>query len=219
MKKLVVATSVALSVLAQNVFAGAYDELTPEQKTAVQNGQQVFFTRDAEGSAWPKAYLFQRIDATPEEAAAVFSDYELQKTYIPGLLKSQISKRISKTVTEVDYTLEVPVFADEHYTVRDTLGSYDNGDSFRIDWTLVRASSTKATVGNARFERLGTGTLMAYYNFVTPGAAFAGAVRGKAMKQVQETGKAIVRQIEKERRENQPLLQRQIQALRAALAR
>lgn len=199
---------------------GIYDELTDAQKDKIQKGEQVFFTENVAGSEWPRAYVYQRIEATPEESAAVFFDFERHKNFIPNLKKSKISKVIDPRTFEVDYTLKVPTFflPDEDYTVRNQLSSYDDGASYQIAWKLVRADTTKDSVGNVRFEALGTGTIMGYINFVKPGSSLADMVKGKAMKQVQDTAKAMRRQIETERTKERELLEEQLKALRSALS-
>jgi hypothetical protein len=201
----------------QVTWAGVYDGLTPEQKSKIQAGQQVVVTQDAAGSAWPKVWVYQRIESTPEEAAAVFTDFESAPSYIPNLKKAKISKRIAKNIFEIDYILEVPVFADEEYTVRDVVTSYDRGASYQIEWSLVRASSTKSSNGYAKFEALGSGTIMAYYNFVVPGAFGSGMVKERAMRQVRDTVNLTVKQVEKQRTSNRAGLDRQIQVLRQML--
>src|ERR671938_1177093 len=203
----------------------AYDELSPEQQAVVDSGSQVFFTKKLEGSPWPAAFVYQYVDATPEEAAAVFTDYERHATFVPKLKRSKISRVIDPRTVEVDFELNVPIVKDERHTTRHVLSTYDGGASYRVDWTLVRASSTKANVGHVRFEpyhdeRFGKhGTLMAYYNFVTPGSGLAGLgfIKGKGMKQMREATKAIKRQIETERASNPALLAEQLTALRASL--
>ena len=204
----------------------AYDELTVDQKRVFDSGGQVFVRRDVAGSPWPAVAVYQYIDASPEEAAAVFIDYERHQTYIPGVRKSHVSAVISSRTVEVDYVVRVPIVADEHYTVRNHLCAYESSKSYRVDWTLVRASSTKATTGNVRFEpyrgpRLGTrGTVMAYANVVTPGSRLAplGIVKKRAMQQMRETAYAIVRRVETERATDATLLEKQVAAFRAALA-
>jgi len=207
--------TIALAGAAVQAQAGVYDSLTPDQQKKIQAGQQVVVMQDAQGSPWPKLWVYQRIEATPEESAAVFADFELAQTYIENITKSKISKVISKNTFEVDYSLSVPLLSDEHYTVRDVVTSYDNGQSYHVEWNLVRATSTKASTGYAKFERLGNATLVAYYNFVVPGAFGAGLVKDRAMKQVRETVAATGKQIEKERTANRGLLEKQLQALRA----
>lgn len=203
-----------------HAFAGAFDELTADQKRDLEAGKQIFITQDTSESAWPKVYIYHLVHATPEESAAVFTDYEYQINYVPSMIKSKISRRIDKSTVEVDYEVHVPIVANEVYTVRDQVFSYDNGASFKITWEKVRASSSKGIAGNVRFEAHGTGgTLMAYYNYVIPGSSFANLVRGKALQQMKEAAVAVVEQIEKEHREGGELLQKQIQALRAAVSR
>ncbi len=200
-------------------FAGVYSDLTPDQQNSVQKGETVFIAKEVDGAPWPKAYIYVRIDSTPEEAAAVFSDYNSQKNYIPNILKSQISKQVSKTAVNVDYTVHIPVLSDESYTVEDTLSAYDGGTSYKVEWKLVRADSTKSSDGYARFETLGTATIMAYYNFVVPGSSMAGLVKKQAMKQVQDVVKAVRTQVEKERTGGRELLDKQIQTMRGILSK
>jgi hypothetical protein len=124
---------------------------------------------------------------------------------------------------EVDYTLDVPIVSDEEYTVRDRLSK--DSTSYRVDWSLVRASSSKAIEGNARFDpyrRAGSdslGTLLAYCNFVIPGSRLArlGFIRSRAINEVGATAKAIAAQVERERSREPGLLQAQLGTLRAAL--
>ena len=201
------------------------DELSPARRDVLDRGGQVFVTEDVAGSPWPRATVLQYVDATPEEAAAVFADYDRHATYMPGLKKSRIARVIDRRTVEVDYVLRVPLVADEHYTVRDRLSRHDGDGGYTVEWTLVRASSTKATVGSARFRpyanrRLSrSGTLLAYVNLVAPGSRVAGlgVVKRKALAQVRDTVRSLVRRIETERAEEPALLAAQIAALRAAL--
>jgi len=206
--------------------ARAYDELTEDQRRVFDGGGQVFVRRDIAGSPWPAVDVYQYIDARPEQAAAVFVDYGLHRTYIPGVRESRVSAIVDPSTVEVDYVVSVPIVSDERYTVRNHLCTYHGGASYGVDWTLVRASSTKATIGHVRFEqqvdaRLGKrGTVMAYTNFVTPGSGMArlGVVKTRATRQMRETASAIVRRVEAEQATDRALLEKQIAALRAALA-
>lgn len=213
------ASGALLLVAAPRAEAQAADELTAEQRRTIQEGRVVFVTEDVATSAWPRACVYQRIDATPEEAAAVFTNYERQLAYIPKLKEATISRVIDPLTVEVDYTLDVPIVADEHYTVRDRLSTSPDGASYRIDWTLVRATSTKATEGSVRFEPHEHGTLMAYCNLVTPGGRLAGLgfIKSRAMTQVREAAEAIVTEVERERASDHKLLDAELAALRAAL--
>ena len=201
----------------QPAFAGGlYDQLSPEQKKVIDKGELLFYTEEVEGATWPKVFIYQRVDATPEEFTAVFTDYELQASYVPGLKKSKVSKRIDSKTAEIDYTLKASVVTED-YTVRNVLAGNPRAEEYRVDWTLVRASSTKATQGWARMEKLGTGMLFGYYNFVTPGVPGAGLMKDKAARQVRDTATAIIAQVLKERQSDRGLLQAQIDQLRKAL--
>lgn len=215
------AVFVALSLsFAHTAFAAAaIDGLGADDQNSVKNGNQVTKTAPGQGSPWPQVWVYQRIDATPEDAMAVFADYNRQSEYVPDIVYSKVTKQIDKATAEVSYSLATHFFLHPHedYTVRDHVSSYDNGASYRMDWTLVSADTTRGTVGNARFEALGTGTLLAYYNFVTP-PGIAGGEGAKEVSGVQASVAKIVERIQATRVANQSLIQQELAALRAALA-
>lgn len=200
--------------------AGIYEGLTQDEKREVDADRMAErIVETGSESPWPKSTLFLYLKATPEEAMAVFTDYDFQKSYISSLKKSQISRRVNATTAEVDYILSVPIVSDEAYTIRNVMSAYDAGASYRLEWSLVRATTTKASTGHTRFEAHGTGTILEYYNYVIPGRFGAGAMRGKALQQVRDTATAVRAQIEKEHNEQGELLARQLTTLRAAMGR
>ena len=226
----VVAAFAPAPVRAQSPAAPITAELTAAQRSVVNSGKQLFVTVDVKGASWPRTIVYRVVAATPEEAAAVFTDYARHASYIPELKKSVVSRVVDAATAEVDYTLDVPIFPDEDYTVRDRLRRYavaadTAAAAYRVDWTLVRASSTKSTVGHVRFEpyrhpRTGqAATLMAYDNFVVPGSSLAGVglVRRQAMRQVQATAESIALEVERQRRADPAAIQHSVARLRAAL--
>jgi hypothetical protein len=204
----------------------AATELTPEQRRTVDSGGQVFVAEDVAGASWPRACTYQFVAASPDEAAAVFTDYARHAAFIPDIKKSAVSRVIDQRTAEVDYVLDMPIVADEAYTVRDQVSAAPDGTQYRVDWTLVRASSTKATVGGVRFERYSTaapareGTLMAYCNFVTPGSRLArlGFIKTRAMDQLRATTKAIAREVERQRAEMPAAVAARARALKGIVA-
>ena len=176
------------------------------------------------GSPWPAVTIVTYVDATPEEAAAIFIDYARHTEFIPSTKVSRVSKVHSPADVEVDYVVALPIVSDEEYTVRDRLSRDSSG--YRVDWTLVRASSTKATVGHARFmpavhPKTGkTVTRFEYHNFVTPGSRIAGMgfIRNRALKEMEQTAAAFSKRFESEK-QNSAAMQSRIATLRAALAR
>jgi hypothetical protein len=196
-------------------------ELTADQRRLIDAGEQVFVTRDSAKTAWPMAWVYQFIDARPEEAAAVFADAERQVDYVPDLKRSRVLRTIAPNVIEVAQEMRVPIVRDEWWEVRDSVTARDDG-SYRIAWTLVRARTTKSVAGYAHFERHHNaltgrdGTLLTYHNFVVPGSRIAriGPIERHALKKLRETARAMRDQVERERAHDPELLAKQIAALR-----
>lgn len=185
-------------------------------------GAQELSREQRPGSPWPAVTIVTYVSATPEEAAAVFIDYARHIEFIPSLKLSRVSLVHSASDVEVDYIVALPIVSDEHYTVRDRLSRDSAG--YRVDWTLVRASSTKAIVGHARFTAAvdpTTGkpaTRFEYHNFVTPGPRIAGMgfIRNRALAEMEHTAAALAKRFETER-QNSAAMQARVASLRAAL--
>ncbi|HEY5770642.1 MAG TPA: hypothetical protein VIS71_12425 [Terrimicrobium sp.] len=191
-------------------------ELNSAQKTQVEDGSQVVVTENIDGKPWPRIKVYRLVDASPEQVAAVFFDYESAKSFIPNVIKSEISNRLSPCTIEVDYGLDVPIFPDEFYTVRNNLRLVDE-NSYCIDWKLLRSVLTKDSVGNIRVEAWEGKAVICYQNLVTPGSNIAVLLRGRAIEQMKETTKALANKVETEKSADPPALKRQVAALRAAL--
>jgi hypothetical protein len=221
---------IAVAILAAAIPLAAdcqtAQQLSAEQRALIDAGHQLFLTWDVPGSPWPRTCAFENIDASPEEAAAAFTNYSRQRAYIPRIRKSLVSRVVDPATAEVDYTLDVPMVADEDYTVLDRVSVDDGGASYMIGWTLVRATSTKAIAGSVRFEshRLERTqrdvTLMSYCNLVTPGSGLAklSFVKSRALAQARDAAHAIVVEVERERTSDRALLDAEVERLRAALA-
>jgi hypothetical protein len=192
------------------------DDLDKAQLDQVVRGEQVVTMQDVQGNPWPRLKLYQMVHATPEEVAAVFFDYTSAKEYIPKIFKSDISRRITPCVLDVDFGIDIPLLPDELYTVRNSLMAGRDG-SYCVTWNLVRALQTKAIEGNLRIEKFEEGAVIRYTNLVTPGSAMARLLKLIAMKQMRNTVQAIVRQVEKQKRENPPALKEEILSLQQAL--
>ncbi|MGQ0429522.1 MAG: hypothetical protein ACT4UQ_06295 [Gammaproteobacteria bacterium] len=185
-------------------------------------GSQEIVREQRAGSPWPAVTIVTFVEATPEEAAAVFTDYARHVEFIPSTKLSRISKVHTPSDVEVDYIVALPIVSDERYTVRDRLSR--DGSGYRVDWTLVRASSTKGTVGHARFTSTThpvtgkPGTRFEYHNFVTPGSRIAGMgfIRNRALKEMEQTAAAFAARFESER-SNTAAMQARIASLRAAV--
>jgi hypothetical protein len=216
-----IATMACLSLATHLGAQTSAAELTAEHRRLIDTGEQVFVRRDSAKTPWPMTWVFQFIDAQPEEAAAVFADAERQVDYVPDLKRSAVVRKIAPGVMEVAQEMRVPIVKDEWWEVRDSVSAQDDG-SYRIAWTLVRARTTKSVAGYAHFAPYHNattgrdGTLLTYHNFVVPGSRMAGIgfVERHALKKVRETARATRDHVERQRREQPELLATQIAALR-----
>lgn len=223
----VVVTATAAGQSAPSPAQPTYASLTTNQRASVERGEPVQVLEPLTTSPWPRSVVFQFIAATPEECAAMLSDYELQAKYIPRMKMSRILRRRSPIETDVQYVIDVPVYPDERSVSRQQV-STANGD-YAIRWQTVVSDSAQGgsvTSGRASFatmtnSRSGkTGTLMVHDQTVVPSSMFARVpyVRNKAIEASRDVAQAIARQIEKERSGDPRLLERQVVQLRQALA-
>jgi hypothetical protein len=196
--------------------ASILSELSAAQRGQMKDGSQVVITEDIEGKPWPRITVYRLIDASPEQVTAVFFDYESAKTFVPNVIKSQIANKLSACTMDVDYGLDVPIFPDEFYTVRNNLRPVE-GNSYCIDWKLLRSVLTKDSVGSVRVEPWEGKAVIRYENLVTPASNIAVLLRNKAIEQMKETTQALASRVEKEKSADSSELKRQVAALRAAL--
>jgi hypothetical protein len=194
--------------------------LSASQRDALDAGRPVVITDEVAGVAWPRVTVLRVIPGPPDEAAAVFADYARHASYLPNVLRSEVSRVVDSVTAEISYVLSVPIVSDESYTVRNRITVVAATDSaatkgYRIAWTLVRASSTKAADGEARFEAYRGGTLFTYRNLVVPGGRIAGlgVIKRKAQRDVEATAAAIAQRIATVRATDRAGLDRLLRAL------
>lgn len=208
----------AVCATAPRGWGGLLDELGAADRAKLLAGRQVLLQEEVAGKPWPLVRVYQLVQATPEEVAAVFFDYNNSKNYVPDLLRSKISKKISPCVLEVDYEVDVPILADESYTARNELKTVEGG-GFRVTWDLVRALQTKDATGHLRIEPRGEGeSLICYTNLVTPSSSMAGLLKKLAIARMEKTVEAMARQVQNQKKNHPKDLARQVEALREALA-
>ena len=192
----------------------------------VERGEAVQVLTNVAGKQWPRSTVYQFIDATPEQAAAVLSDYELQSTYIPRLNRSRIL-RVQGASTDVEYVVSIPIYPDERSVSRQR--AVTSGDEYRVEWATVvdSAKTGSVTIGSATFRPMvnkltgKTGTLMIHDQTVEPASMFARVpmVRNKAIEASREAASAIRKQVERERSSDAAKLDAQLKKLRASVVR
>ena len=146
----------------------------------------------------------------------MFFDYKNAKSYVPKLIKSDISKQVSPCVADVDYGIDVPILPDEYYTARNTMTSEADGN-YLVTWSLVKALQTKASEGSLRIERWKDGAVIRYTNLVTPSSGMAGLLKSTAIDQMKNTVRAIVTRVEKQKADKPDDLKGEIRDLESAL--
>ena len=196
--------------------AGLLDDLTREQRANLEKGDLIVLEQDIPGKPWPRVRIYKKIQATPEQVAGVFFDYNQAKTFIPDVLESRISKKISPGVMEVDYEVDVPILADEAYTARNEMKTLQ--DCYQASWTLLRALQTKAAEGNLLIEPFENGSsVIRYTNLVTPSSGMAKILKLPAMARMQKTVLAIGQKVEQQKSKNPAELAAQVARLREAM--
>jgi hypothetical protein len=218
----------SLFLVSAEVFAGSaveeFQKLNAADQNKVQEGGQV--VQFGSQKPWPSVAIYQRINATPEESAAMFFDYSNHLKFIPHVTKS-VPSAVSKTVYNVEYQVKLPFIPAwmggiESYTVRDEVTTYDNGHGYEVTWSLVpgHGETVKSSVGSARFEDLGGATLLAYTSYIVPGRSGSdwGFVIDGAKDSVKKAVTAIAKQVEKEKSSEPSLLQTQLEKLKEAFS-
>ena len=196
--------------------ASVLDDLTREQRANLEKGDLIVLEQDIPGKPWPRVRIYKKIQASPEQVAGVFFDYNQAKTFIPDVLESRISKKISPGVMEVDYEVDVPILADEAYTARNEMKMLQ--DCYQASWTLLRALQTKAAEGNLLIEPFENGSsVIRYTNLVTPSSGMAKILKLPAMARMQKTVLAIGQKVEQQKAKNPAELAAQVARLREAM--
>jgi len=210
-----------LSMVVCSIQASAeslWDQLQPNHREMLQSGQVVELEEEINGSPWPRFTIYQLAKSTPEKVASVFWNSELDPKYVPNCLSARIISRPRPSVQDTEYTLKMPLFLpDEVYTARNELKKV-SPDIYEVSWKVLQSRYTKECSGSLRIESGGGLTLLCYSNLVVPGSKVAGLLRSRAGTQVVDAVKALVHQVELEEKEDQSLLNRQIEALRMSLS-
>lgn len=200
--------------------------LTAAQLEQFERGEPVQVLQPLTDSPWPRSTVYQFIESTPEQAAAVLSDYELQSSYIPKINTSRIIATRNGE-TDVQYVFSIPIYPDEHSVSRQRV--VVSGPEYRVEWHTVVDSTKKGSVttGSATFRAMTNpktgkpGTVMIHDQSVVPASMFARVpmVRNKAIEASRDAAAAIRMQVEHEVTKDPAKLGAQLARMRAGIAR
>jgi hypothetical protein len=220
--------AMVLTCSSQAAFASGLRDLDEGQQSKVMNGELVNI-RVSKGAnfPWPEFRFYQRVDAKPEEAVAVFIDYAKHKDYFwsVGLTQSDVQESNGPRA-KIAYSLTLPLgFGSDHYTVENVIQGDFKTEKFQVSSNVIESENSYTdSHGAAYFEPMsnGTGTIVTYTSFVHPKErTFVNLAWGmivSAAEQMQKDMAAeLIQQIEHEKINEPALLKRQLENLRNTL--
>ncbi len=184
------------------------------------------------GSLWPQFRVYAKANAKPAQVEEVFIDSDHHKEYFKdiGITKSEIIKGRGTSKTEVAYFLKFPMgLGSDDYATTNVLEADIGRGVYTVSWEVVRSTACISktdgkqpySTGNVRLEPYEDGTLITYTSRVSPkdrmGVTWGWVIDG-AEKTVVTTVGSLVKQVESELKQNPQEMDRQLEALRTALA-
>jgi len=162
----------ALFLSAQHVFASALDELGAADQQNVESGGRAEISTMRSGP-WPELKVYQLVNFSPKDGAAVFADYQKHNKLFNDIISSDAHFQPGSNTVTVDYLMKVMKgLGKEHYTWQINFVPYDNNQSFKFEWHQVVAERTQVNEGSVRFEPHAGGTLIAYTAYSEPKKIF-----------------------------------------------
>lgn len=196
-------SALGLMFASRSASAAVIDQISTADRVQLAAGVVIVKMRDMPGSSWPAVSVYQIVNTTPEVAMADFTDYNLQASYLReccGVLVSSVLDSAvggDRRVQRVLYELEVPIFANERYELREEMSKEE--DTYRVVWGKVSAGGhSEGIFGRAVFEPYGDKTLFHCYNFTRITTTGAGLFAGESVKRAQKTVTAMARHMERE---------------------
>ncbi|HEY3275370.1 MAG TPA: hypothetical protein VGJ94_02025 [Syntrophorhabdaceae bacterium] len=170
-------------------------------------------SRDIPMHPWPEITIFGLIDATPLEAAALFSNYQDQKKYIPDLIKSEPRRKTAENEVIVDFEMQTPwPLSNSRYSTANVF-KITACNEYEIRWRLVESDSLIDSKGTARFIPYGNKTLFIYKSLIHPNSRFASMFSSKAKAGLFKTVQAIVTYIEQTKKNDPEKIHKLIDSL------
>lgn len=176
--------------------AGLLDEVPKIARDELAAGQVVVQSNTVKGAPWPELSLYQVVNAPPDVVADLFTDYAAAPSYIPGMLAADVAATNPDGTKDVQYTVKVPVLGRISYTVRNSYT--DKGDSYSVDWILLKSPLAKKSDGSLRIEPYGSNqTIMCYRNLCVPITNLVAGLKNQALTEAKSTVRAITAEAQK----------------------
>lgn len=203
---LVISILYVMTASAQSdLFLGTKLGLSEEEIKELKSGKKIVKYKEIPNAPWPEITYFSIVNATPLESLSLFSAYDIQKDYIPNLIKSTPIKEISSIDIHTQYELKMPFpLTNAHYIHGAKI--FKHKDYYETSWYLVESTSTKKLDGNALFYPYENKTIFIYRSFIEPKSALGSLVKKMMFKDVEKTISAIINFIETTKEKNPQLL-------------
>jgi hypothetical protein len=188
-------------------------ELTQAELQKLTNKQLIIHSKEIPKCPWPELTVFALIDVSPVEAAALFSDYQDHKTYIPNLVKSDPARKIADNETIVDFEMRLPwPLASSKYSTGNVFNRLENNE-YEICWYLVQSDSLIDSKGIVQFIPYGKMTLLRYQSFIHPTSKLASILSSTVKNGMTRTVRAIVTYTEETKKKTPEKIQKLVSAL------
>lgn len=212
---------VTLFSTSYNAFAGTVKnelarELSKEELDKLMAREFIVKTREIPNAPWPEITYYALIEATPLESIGLFAAYDIQKDYVPGLLKSTPVKHVTATDVQTEYELHIPFpLSNARYIHGAKIFKIDS--DYETEWYMVESSSSEDVRGSAYFMNHNGKTLFRYRSFVKPKSALGSLVKKMMFKDVEKSITAIRTFIEKTVKEKPELANKYSEFITRAL--
>jgi hypothetical protein len=188
-------------------------ELDQAEMAKLTNKELVIHSKEVSSCPWPEITVFALIDVSPIEAAALFSNYQDHKKYIPDLVKSDPARRIADNEMIVDFEMRLPwPLANSKYSTGNIFYRLPNNE-YQVCWYLVESDTLTDSKGIVQFIPYGKKTLLKYQALIHPDSKFASVFSSRAKPAVTKTVQAIVTYIEEIKKSNPEKVQELVKSL------
>lgn len=196
MMKTLILSAAAILLVSTALHADLISEVPKASRADLAAGQTIVQSKDVKGSPWPELSLYQVVNAPPKVVAALFSDYAAAPSYIPGMLAAKLLAENADGSKDIEYTVKMPILQKISYSVRNTYAQ--KGQTYEVDWTLLKSPLAKSSDGSLRIEPYGNGaTLLCYNNLVVPITSLVAGLKNQALTEAKSTVNAIKTESEK----------------------
>ena len=137
-------------------------------------------------------YLLLRDWGECPESVAIFAAYDIQKDYVPNIIKSTPIRHVTATDVHTAYELHMP-FPLPNATYIHGAKIFQHKNDFEVQWYMVESSSALIVNGSVYFSPYNGKTLMRYRSYVKPKSVLGTLVKKAMLRDVLASITAINR--------------------------